>query len=266
MPITTPIRTRFDVIRLISDIRFELIMWLSTLDSTHPQYQLLDDYSEELNRLQRDLIRTILIEGTKTFKRHTKSLEKHNKNLLQTIGRLNKIAETLETLDKFIGVVEKLLKLAVPSLVVASPVAYATMEKKAASKSYKKTLHGVEELIHDSLVEKISAEKKSVVDSPVKNAVEEVLHGIKLTKKKLIITVATGGCTGKGNFHIHVDKGYTGLPPYQVTVYQIVSDDCRGDVDPIKISFSRKKLGLEGAIDFNVRNRIGNTSKHRLLP
>ena len=103
-------------------------------------------------------------------------------------------------------------------------------------------------------------------DSAAKTAVEEVLYGIDLTSESLIITVATGGCTEKGSFHVDVDKGYTGRPPYLVTVYRVKSDDCEGDFEPIRISFSRRELGLEGAVDFRVLNRIGSISQHRLKP
>lgn len=107
-------------------------------------------------------------------------------------------------------------------------------------------------------------ENEPVVDSPVEQVpVEEVLHGIELTSESLVITVATGGSTEKNSFHIEVSK-YKNLLPYLVTVYRVKSDDSRGNFEPIRISFSRKELGLEGDVDFRILNRIGNTSQHRL--
>lgn len=91
--------------------------------------------------------------------------------------------------------------------------------------------------------------------------IEEVLYGVELTPEKLIITVATGGRTEGGDFRFAVNKTAS---PYIVTVYRIVSDDCKGAFEPIKIAFSREKLGLDGLVEFILRNKIGNTSQHRL--
>ncbi len=125
MPITTPIKTRLDVIRVISDIRFDLIIWAYSIDRTSFQYQLLDDYSEELNRLHRELARRIINEGTNNFQRLATSLEKHNGKLLQLIGHTDKIANTLTTLAQFIEVVEELHSLA-PTVTSPSTALAAT--------------------------------------------------------------------------------------------------------------------------------------------
>jgi hypothetical protein len=91
----------------------------------------------------------------------------------------------------------------------------------------------------------------------------EVLHGIELTPDELAIWVATGGCTEKCSFWIYVDKGFTGKPPYIVTVFRVKPDDCKGSFQPIRLCWSRKELGLEGLAEFTLSNRIGNTSQHR---
>ena len=91
--------------------------------------------------------------------------------------------------------------------------------------------------------------------------IEEVLHGVELTPEKLVITVATGGCTEEGDFRFDVNKMAS---PYMVTVYRIVSDDCKGEFEPIQISYSREELGLKDGVEFILRNKIGNTSQHRL--
>ncbi|CAK8722672.1 hypothetical protein KKHLCK_11940 [Candidatus Electrothrix laxa] len=251
----------------------ELVQWLGDLivrlnmKNFGPATDLIEvrKYDELCNKLAvylRKIVREGIRDDTKEFISHTKSLKKINKDLLKTLDRLDQFAQTLKALVDFVGVVEKLLNLAAPAFGLASPVDIV-MERTAHFSGDEKSLHRKGSLV-EHLKDIHPPQNKPVVASPVKNAVEEVLHGIELTDEKLIITVATGGCTGEGNFHIHVDKGYTKLPPYQVTVYRVVSDDCHGHFDPIKISFSRKKLGLDGNVDFIVRNRIGNTSQHRL--
>ncbi len=94
--------------------------------------------------------------------------------------------------------------------------------------------------------------------------VEEVLYRVELTPKKLMITVATGGCTDKDNFHVDVNKDVIGPSPYKVTVYKVKPDICTGNFEPKRLSFLRKELGLEGIVEFTVRNRIGNTTQHLL--
>ena len=197
------------------------------------------------------------------------SLESAVKDLQDEIDKMEKLVWVIDTLGRVLGFVTRVVSLAVVPEVplvrsaVVSPL--AGIEKTASFKSAEKALHGIGFSL-ERLEDFPPPKSKPVADAPVKNAVEEVLHGIELTDEKLIITVATGGCTEEDGFHVHVDKGYTGLPPYQVTVYRIKPDPCDGNFEPIRISFSRKKLGLEGNVDFTVRNRIGNTSQHRLKP
>ncbi|MCI5226559.1 MAG: hypothetical protein D3918_07840 [Candidatus Electrothrix sp. AX2] len=162
-----------------------------------------------------------------------------------------------------------------PSFFVRSTTIAATVKKEA--------LNGEEKTVYSKepkwlkKVEEAQSPRKDVVDGPPEDEpavdspveqvpVEEVLHGIELTPESLVITVATGGRTEKGSFHVQVDRGYKKLPRYLVTVYRIKSDDSKGDFEPIRISFSREELGLEGDVDFRVLNKIGNTSQHRLLP
>lgn len=94
--------------------------------------------------------------------------------------------------------------------------------------------------------------------------IEEVLHGVELTREKLIITVATGGCTNEGSFRFDINKGSGGQQPYTVTVYRIEPDECDGNFEPIPLSYSREELGIDGPVEFILRNKIGNTSQHRL--
>ena len=93
---------------------------------------------------------------------------------------------------------------------------------------------------------------------------EEVLFGLDILPDSLEIHVATGGCTSANDFEIDVNKGTTGKPPYLVTIKRIKPDNCKGIFpEGVKVSFDRKKLGLDGLVEFTVTNKFGNTSQHR---
>ncbi|MCI5150034.1 MAG: hypothetical protein D3916_11715 [Candidatus Electrothrix sp. MAN1_4] len=197
-------------------------------------------------------------------------LESAIKDLQDEIDKKEKLVRVIDTLGRVLSLVSRVVGLAAGPGIPDIVAAVAGVETRSALMSDKKVLRGV-----DGPFEHLMGafpQKRDVVDSPPEDVpveqvpTEEVLHGIELTDQKLIITVATGGCTEEDSFHIEVNKGYTGLPPYLVTVYRIKSDDCRGNFEPIRISFSRKELGLEGNVDFRILNRIGNTSDHRLKP
>lgn len=93
---------------------------------------------------------------------------------------------------------------------------------------------------------------------------EEVLLGVKIDSNNLELTVATGGCTKKGDFSVEVNKGFTGKPPYLLTVRRIRPDDCKAMMsDGTVIRFSKEELGLSGIVEMTLTNKIGNTSQHR---
>lgn len=231
-------------------------------------------YSErlELGRKRGELGTALLSLSAKDLSAILPSLQNGVKELQQALNKLDKFIKVMDTLGRLIGVMTRVLTVAaVPEVplvrsAVASP--FAAMEETLSFRSAHK-VHRLDSAVVERLVDALPPERE-VPDSPPEDVpveqvpVEEVLHGIELTDQKLIITVATGGCTKKDDFHVEVNKGFTRLPPYLVTVYRIKSDDCRGNFEPIRISFSLKELGLEGNVDFRVLNRIGNTSDHRL--
>lgn len=93
---------------------------------------------------------------------------------------------------------------------------------------------------------------------------EEVLLGIKLNTNDVELLVATGGCTKKEDFSVDVNKGFTGKPPYLLTVRRNKPDDCKAFItEGTVIKFSKEELGLSGAFEMTLTNKIGNTSQHR---
>lgn len=227
--------------------------------------QRYDEKVERLYALRRELFRAILNKNTPAIQGDTASLSKINDELETTIGDVTKIAETLQNLVKFVEVVTKIVgivtapSIPIPSLIAATHlthlVAPSAIEARIATSP-------AMELLRAESVE--APQELSAEEATVSLPIEEVLYGVELTPEKLIITVATGGCTGEESFHVDVNKGFTGQPPYLVTVYRIKSDNCKGKFEPMQIAFSREKVGLDGLVEFVLRNKIGNTSNHRL--
>ncbi len=219
-----------ELFQLVVDRHFDLVKLDSLKFRRETAPYIVQQYDENVKRLyalRRKLFRKILSTNTAVFQAHADELEETNKKLFETIGEVTKIAETLKSLVAFIEVVDKIISIA------------------SGIKSF-----GIESASF------VAKEKAPLF------LIEEVLHGVELTREKLIITVATGGCTNKGSFRFDVNKGAT---PYMVTVYRIEPDDCKEDFEPESLSYSREELGLDGhAVEFILRNKIGNTSQHRL--
>lgn len=249
--------TQQDAIRITGTIIAKLDELRSCVDSGTAERKQLDVARDALDACQRKIVKGIIDANTEKFKSHAASLQEINDELLTTISDVTEIAETLQNLVKFVEVVGEIASL-VSSVAAPSPAPLfaAAMKAKSAASSEKFAYFksGTAEIPTEFFTE----DKTSLLP------VEEVLHGVELTPEKLIITVATGGCTGEDSFHIDVNKGFTGQPPYLVTIYRIEPDDCKGAFEPMKIAFSKEKLGLDGAVEFILRNKIGNTSQHRL--
>ena len=197
-------------------------------------------------------------------------LEDGIRELREEIDNFLDSIRLLDALGRVIGLISRVIGLATGPAAFGIGAAVAGVERTALLRADRKSFHR-EGALFDRFIDTLPPEGDvidgSSEDLPVEQVpVEEVLYGVELTPESLIITVATGGCTEEDSFHIDVNKGYTGLPPYLVTVYRVKPDDCHGNFEPIRIAFSRKDLGLEGLVEFRVLNRIGNTSNHRLLP
>ncbi len=104
--------THLELIRLIGDVIVKVDELRSTLDRENPNRIILDNIRDELDTIQRKLVRSIINDNTGEFKSLTNSLKKINKELRETIDDADKIAQNLETLVKFVGVIQKIAELA----------------------------------------------------------------------------------------------------------------------------------------------------------
>lgn len=247
-----------DAIRIIGTILAGLDELRSSIDRGTSERKQLDAARDALDACQRKIVEGIIDANTEKFKSHAASLQEINDELIATISDVIKIAETLQNLVKFVEVVGKIASL-VSSVAAPSPAPLIAAAMKAKSFAFSADTTVFKKAVSAEMLAEFSVE-----DTTTQLPTEEVLYGVELTPEKLIITVATGGCTGEDSFHVDVNKGYTGQPPYLVTVYRIKSDNCKGAFEPMQIAFSREKLGLDGLVEFILRNKIGNTSQHRL--
>ena len=104
--------TRLELIRLIGDVIVKVDELCSTLDREAPNRIKLDNIRDELDTIQHKLVRSIINDNTEEFKNLTNSLKIINKELRETIDDVDKIAQNLETLVKFVGVIQKIAELA----------------------------------------------------------------------------------------------------------------------------------------------------------
>ncbi len=104
--------TNLELIRLIGDVIVDIDVLRSTFSRETSNRRKLDDIRDELDVYQRKLVRNVIADNTDQFKELTTSLKGINGTLRQTIEDVDKTAQTLETLVKFVSVVQKVAELA----------------------------------------------------------------------------------------------------------------------------------------------------------
>lgn len=258
------------------DIAREIELALYSNDFRKWLRTLLADQKESLVSLRSDISSYRSGLETKEFEVLAGKLEElaqplqdGTNELIAEIDKMENAIKTIELLGNVLGLIGKVVAVvAAPAAIPAASLLRARAADRLKDSPIMKALKADRS---SSITEEFLAEVSATLsESSVEEKtvplllVEEVLHGVEITPEKLTITVATGGCTKEGSFRFDVNKGTTGQMPYMVTVYRIEPDDCEGNFEPIKISYSRKELGLDGTVEFILRNKIGNTSQHRL--
>jgi ABC-type transporter Mla subunit MlaD len=103
--------TRLELIRLIGDVIIAVDVLRSDFARHTRERTRLDDLRDDLDGFQRKLVRNVIDDNTSDFKALTASLNEVNTELRQTTNEVSKIAETLQSLVKFVGVVQKIIEL-----------------------------------------------------------------------------------------------------------------------------------------------------------
>ncbi len=104
--------TMLELIRLIGDVIVEVDVLRSTLDRSTLERKRLDNIRDELDTYQRRLVRNVINTQTARFRELTASLKGVSGSLQQTIEEVDRIAQTLESLVKVVGIVQKIAELA----------------------------------------------------------------------------------------------------------------------------------------------------------
>lgn len=101
--------TRQEVINLIGDVIYD-VNSLMTEQDRGPDWNRLEDVSESLYFYQRKLIKNSFELNTDKLRGLAKELGEVNKEIQGTIDKVGKFSEALDTMAKFVGVVENLLQ------------------------------------------------------------------------------------------------------------------------------------------------------------
>ncbi len=250
--------TKSELLHLLTDLLIKLVSLDYGPETAPDKVRQYDQLVSRLQSLRRELSRNIITDNTAEFKKHTAALQEINNILQADLGDMTNIAETLKSLIAFVAAVEKIASIATGVTGLPSISALAA-GKKIMKKAKSAHIAFGEEAA--AMQPELKAAEESTVEQMPLLLVEEVLHGVELTEKELLITVISGGCTDKGYFRFDVNKGTASCT---VTVYRVVSDDCRMAPELKQLAFSREKLGLDGTVEFILRNKIGNTANQRL--
>jgi len=103
--------SRIDLIRTIGGIITDVDVLRSKLPRSAEERLRLDNIRDQLDASQRQLVRSVIKENTPQFRRLGDSLTEVNIELQRTVSDANRSAETLATLVKAVGVVDKIVAL-----------------------------------------------------------------------------------------------------------------------------------------------------------
>lgn len=100
-----------DLIRILGDIITEVDVSRSEFSRGTETRNQLDDIRDDLDGFQRCLVRILIDLNTPEFAEAANSLTAINKELKQTIDDVGKVADTLNTLVKLVGVIQRIVEL-----------------------------------------------------------------------------------------------------------------------------------------------------------
>jgi uncharacterized protein Yka (UPF0111/DUF47 family) len=102
---------KYDLIRILGDIITEVDVLRAGFSRGTEIRNQLDDIRDDLDGFQRRLVRILIDMNTSEFTEAANSLTTINKELKQTIDDVDKVADTLNTLVKLVGVIQKIVGL-----------------------------------------------------------------------------------------------------------------------------------------------------------
>ena len=106
--------TRIELIEFLGDFITKLDMCIASILPSNPDRKPLEDARDELDSLLLKLREEHFNENSEEFQKATEKLTAINKELKKTIDDISKVAQTLETITRFITAVEKIVSIAIP--------------------------------------------------------------------------------------------------------------------------------------------------------
>jgi methyl-accepting chemotaxis protein len=106
--------TRLEVIKLIGDVLTRIDVLRGSLSPDDPDRKELDSIRKDLDRKQLQLSKNQFDDNTQAFIKATGQLEAINDDLKQTIKSINKVAETLANLKRFVAAVDGIVGTVLP--------------------------------------------------------------------------------------------------------------------------------------------------------
>lgn len=100
-----------DLVRILGDIITEVDVLRSEFSRGTDTRNQLDDSRDDLDGFQRCLVRKLIDLNTPEIAEAANSLTAINKELKQTIDDVGQVADTLNTLVKLVGVIQKIVEL-----------------------------------------------------------------------------------------------------------------------------------------------------------
>ena len=102
---------KLELIKTIGNIIIEIDMLRSESTDEPDIRDRLDELRDELNSYQRSISRNFINENTTEFTNLTETLGEINSELRQSINEVNSVAEMLDTIVDFVGIVQKIVEL-----------------------------------------------------------------------------------------------------------------------------------------------------------
>ena len=106
--------TRIELIKLIGDVLTRIDVLRGSLSPSEPSRKELDAIRKDLDKKQLQLSKNQFDENTQAFIKATGQLEGINNDLKQTIKSINKVAETLANLKRFVSAIDGIVGAVLP--------------------------------------------------------------------------------------------------------------------------------------------------------
>jgi hypothetical protein len=101
-----------ELVRLIGDVLTEIDVLASSLVPESTERKRLDTLRKGLDARQREVVKSIFNENNKKYVAITTQIQSSNQEMAGTLQDLKKVAQSIDLLTKFVGLVDEVVSLA----------------------------------------------------------------------------------------------------------------------------------------------------------